>query len=35
MPMPVTGMRKMPLHPIAVQFVNRVRPLGRLRDRLA
>lgn len=34
MPVPVTAMRKVPFHPVAVQVANRMHPVGRLRDRL-
>ena len=35
MPVPVTTMRKIPFHPVAVQVANRIHPLNRLRDRLS
>ncbi len=34
MPVPVTAMRKVPFHAVAVQLANRMHPVGRLRDRL-
>ena len=33
MPVPVTTMRKVPFHPVAVQVANRMHPLSKWRDR--
>ncbi len=35
MPLPVTGMKPVPFHPVAVQVANRMHPWSRLKDRLS
>lgn len=35
MPLPVTDLRRVPFHPVAVQVARRIHPLNRLRDHLA
>lgn len=35
MPLPVTGLRRVPAHPIAVQVARRVHPLHRIQDRFS